>query len=628
VYLTASVVLLRRREAALKLLVEANFGLGVAFLTLAVPLAASAQWTAAAWALEGVATAWVGLRQQRALPLLAGVALQALAALALAQAVMQGHASLAPEWSGVTLNLAVLAAAALAVARLCRSGLASGWSASVNLPLPWLAWLMHLIGWGWVGALVWQPFEYPYYVYAWGLLALGLAAVDRRSAAGEAATGLSAEWVASMGWIVAAMVAAFAAAPPHLEHHTTEIMARLSVAAVALTASLLSLGRDARRRTAAGVLLSLAVFGWLFAVLAEAVVREEPPLVVAQLALVLAAFSALGLGWLAARLQWSWSQRLAWSFHAAHLVFATYAIWQAIESNQAPSHLYGASAWIIAWLAYYARFWQASRSSAELPPSALAGLHVAGLWTLPAMVAAECSAQLGGVVGSGWIHASWGALAAAALWFAALQPPRWPARAAPAAYSGVGATGLVVFAAWWLLVAGIGSNGDPSPLPALPLLNPMDLASLLVLAALLQWRQLGRSRALADAVVCGTIFLIANLLLLRTLHFTAAVDWSIQQWSRSLLVQASLSILWTLFAMVAMVVAHRLALRPLWIAGASLLGVVIVKMIGVDLSGRGTVERIVSFLAVGLLIIVIGYLSPVPPVRATASASGRDLKAD
>jgi len=598
----------------------------VAFLTLAVPLAASAEWTAAAWALEGAALAWVGLRQQRAVPLFAGLALHALAAMALAQAIVAGRASLAPQWSGVTLNLAVLAAASLAVAGLLQSRLAGDWTAPAGLPRAWLAWLMRLIGWGWVGALLWQPLEYPVYVhargsYAWGSLALLLAAADRRSA-----LGLSADWVASMAWIVAAMAAAFGAAPAHPQSPAAVVIARLSIAAVALSASLLSLGRDARRRIAAGVLLSLAVFAWLFAVLAEAIARDEPVLAVAQLGLVLAALSALGLGWLAARLLWSWPQRLAWAFHSAHLVFAAYVIWQAVESNQAPSDLYGAMAWTVAWLAYYLRFVQASRSGAELPQSAVAALHVAGLWTLPAMLAAEATVQLGAVAGSGWTQASWGALAAAALWFAAMLPPRWPGSEAPEAYAGVGANGLAAFTALWLLVAGLGTAGDPAPLPALPLLNPMDVTSLLVLAALMHWRQLGNLRPVANAVLCGGIFLTANLLLLRALHFMAGVEWSIGQWSRSLLVQASLSILWTLFAMITMLLAHRRALRPLWFAGACLVGAVVIKLIAIDLSGRGTVERIVSFVAVGLLIMLIGYLTPMPPVRSSGLAGAADAE--
>jgi uncharacterized membrane protein len=39
----------------------------------------------------------------------------------------------------------------------------------------------------------------------------------------------------------------------------------------------------------------------------------------------------------------------------------------------------------------------------------------------------------------------------------------------------------------------------------------------------------------------------------------------------------------------------------------------------VDLSNIGGIERIVSFIGVGLLMLVIGYVSPVPPSTAEES---------
>jgi uncharacterized membrane protein len=56
------------------------------------------------------------------------------------------------------------------------------------------------------------------------------------------------------------------------------------------------------------------------------------------------------------------------------------------------------------------------------------------------------------------------------------------------------------------------------------------------------------------------------------------------------------------------------------VIGAGLMGVVVAKLFLIDLSGIGTVERIVSFIGVGLLMLLVGYLSPVPP-REVASAS-------
>src|SRR5262249_30788510 len=96
----------------------------------------------------------------------------------------------------------------------------------------------------------------------------------------------------------------------------------------------------------------------------------------------------------------------------------------------------------------------------------------------------------------GWFHAAWGATLAAALWFCSGAERRWPIRQAPHAYARIGAPGLALFAGAWLVIANVHSGGDPAPLPALPLLNPMDLASL---AALCSSGSLPRAIAIAAA---------------------------------------------------------------------------------------------------------------------------------
>jgi uncharacterized membrane protein len=83
-------------------------------------------------------------------------------------------------------------------------------------------------------------------------------------------------------------------------------------------------------------------------------------------------------------------------------------------------------------------------------------------------------------------------------------------------------------------------------------------------------------------------------------------------------VQTAISILWTLIGMGGMLFASRRSIRMLWIVGAALIGVVLVKMLFVDLDASGTVERIVSFLVVGALLVATGYFSPIPPRQAAA----------
>ena len=64
--------------------------------------------------------------------------------------------------------------------------------------------------------------------------------------------------------------------------------------------------------------------------------------------------------------------------------------------------------------------------------------------------------------------------------------------------------------------------------------------------------------------------------------------------------------------LLAMLVASRRTIRPVWIAGSVLIAVVLIKMFFIDLAASGTVERIVSFMVVGGLLVAMGYFSPIP----------------
>jgi uncharacterized membrane protein len=62
--------------------------------------------------------------------------------------------------------------------------------------------------------------------------------------------------------------------------------------------------------------------------------------------------------------------------------------------------------------------------------------------------------------------------------------------------------------------------------------------------------------------------------------------------------------------------------RAPWVAGAVLLAAVVAKLLLVDLSGTGTVMRIVSFIGVGVLMLVIGYVAPLPGKAAKDAKEG------
>jgi uncharacterized membrane protein len=97
------------------------------------------------------------------------------------------------------------------------------------------------------------------------------------------------------------------------------------------------------------------------------------------------------------------------------------------------------------------------------------------------------------------------------------------------------------------------------------------------------------------------------------MHHWLGVPYELNDMFNSIVVQSALSIVWTLTALVIMVLATRRLQRPLWLAGAALLAMVVGKLFLLDLANSGTVERIVSFLGVGVLLMIIGYAAPVPP---------------
>lgn len=55
----------------------------------------------------------------------------------------------------------------------------------------------------------------------------------------------------------------------------------------------------------------------------------------------------------------------------------------------------------------------------------------------------------------------------------------------------------------------------------------------------------------------------------------------------------------------------------------ALLAVVVAKLMLVDLSQTSALQRIVSFVGVGLLMLLVGYVAPLPPQRAAARGEGR-----
>ncbi len=498
-YVLLAAVLWSRRSTGLQLLVESFLALGVAFGTLAIPLALDGRWTSAAWALEGAAIVWAGARQGRRLAQWFGVALQFAAGVAFAVG-NESTRAVFPIANSIFLGCVFLALAGLFCARqLTRNDAAFFGAGRIVAAV--------LFFWG----------------TAWWLLG-GLNEID--------------EFVAGRFELNAAL--AF-------------------LAASAGAASLLRARLDWRIALvpAFALLPAMVLLG------VGAVVEVPHPL---------------------ARYGW-----LAWPFAFAAL------------------------AWIL------------RRHEDEVAPALARWMHVVALWLVVALACWEAAWWIDRFVqGRGtWPFVAWALVPALALAALAKFGERlgWPIAKHFDFLLWAGGLPMAVYLWGWVFVANALSDGNPAPLPYVPVANPLDLAMAAVLVVLIVWYLALRARDLAAIVLpahvaaaLGTAaFVWANGMLLRTLHHWAGIPYRLEAMVRSTLVQTAFSVFWTVLALAAMMLATRRGLRALWFVGAALLGVVVIKLFVIDLSRIGGIERIVSFIGVGVLLLAIGYFSPVPP---------------
>lgn len=550
VYLGMATWTLRQRRDEMRLVNECLLAIGVGFVTLAVPLALDAQWTSAAWALEGAGAFWVGARQARWMPRAFGLALQMVAA-AILLVNLDTTVSAIPF-----ANSGFLGAMVVAVPML----LTAWW---LRKPLP----------------------------HSGSAMAEGWAAIEQ-----------------------GARIAVF--------------LIGYGFAALAL---MLEVTRDLPAVTADAMPVPL------FAL-------HE------QLALVLLAMLGLAAvaDWWGRRREWAVS---TWPAMASLPILAV----GLIALRAADRHLLywpEVAIWLIALAIHLLLLWRSDRALAAQPEHPRAkwnfGVHAAGVWLAAAMVAD--SLELGvdrlALWDSSWAGVSFLVALIVVLlllvrWAGRSAPladtsgERWPLNPAARAYWLVATVPLALLAWGGALLTAAVAEGVTDPLPYIPLINPVDLSVALALGALLLWRRMlmGARDVAAEAVAMidrgGLIaagllaFVAVNGLWLRTAHHWLGAPWSADGLWFDAVVQLGLAILWSVLAFGLMLFAHRRGLRYSWLAGAGLLVVVVIKLLLVDMSTAEGWERIVTFIGVGLLMLVIGYFVPLPPkVGGTAVSDG------
>jgi uncharacterized membrane protein len=293
-----------------------------------------------------------------------------------------------------------------------------------------------------------------------------------------------------------------------------------------------------------------------------------------------------------------------------------------------PFGSYGWVAWMVMATAHYSFLLRYRDAMADVEEP----LHVGGYWVLAVLVSAEVFWQVDRVADGVWpiVAAYMAALlfVSATLWGGRLL--RWPLATHRRIYALSCAGSVLAGLSAAVLVTVLVSDGEAGPLRYIPVLNPLEMVAVLVTAAVVAWRgttvseeglafpPLAGIRGAPVLATAGTV--LATMATVRTVHHWGDVPFDSESMFNSAALQTSLAILWALIALSAMVAGVRQAHRPTWIAGVSFMAVVVLKLFIVDFRDHNTVGRVVSFIAVGVLLVIVGYFAPAPPAASEAES--------
>lgn len=371
--------------------------------------------------------------------------------------------------------------------------------------------------------------------------------------------------------------------------------------------------------------------GWWALAWVSEVLRFAPANGQGSLLLIVAALSVAVWTVLAQRLKW-----LALGLLCTLLIPAAGCVLVATwHSRYHPAADFGWLAWP---MVFGVHFLSLKRLASMLPAQARSTAHVLGCWLLIGVLALQLryGLLLLSEAYNAWRWLGWAILPS--LYLVLMAAPRtgpWPISAQPREYRVYAAAPLALLMLGWFWLANTFSDGTADPLPYVPLLNPLELGLLFALFGVYLWSrsavaQLAIRWAHAGQVtqlVAGvSLFAFFTAVVMRSAHHWLDVPFELDALLESMFVQAGLSIVWTLIALGLMIGGHLRHRREVWLIGAALIAVVVAKLFFVELSNRGGLARIVSFIGVGVLLLVVGYFAPLPPKRPEAVSQAEPPK--
>jgi len=329
---------------------------------------------------------------------------------------------------------------------------------------------------------------------------------------------------------------------------------------------------------------------------------------------------------------WRYSaQRLAWS----DLTYAPWLLWPIMWLTLAAQILGNeglfSAGWLnIVWLAAIAMAVYFLKNDAQSLADRwlIQGLHLTLFWTVLLGIVYEVFWQTQ--------HLPWGMiewqlglqmLTLAILMLATLAAVRrhyWPFAAYPQLYAAIGLSPLAALALLLLILSNT-LDGVVANSLYLPLLNPLEEGAGFAILALITFalnllrlypQSAANSKQYLLITLAALLFWWGNGIILRALAYYGDIAWRGDALWASRLVQTTLVLVWMLLALIIMIWSTRQHQRKAWFTGAALLGLVIVKLILVDSARGGGLARAVAFIGVAILVLIVGYFSPLPPKSA------------
>lgn len=176
----------------------------------------------------------------------------------------------------------------------------------------------------------------------------------------------------------------------------------------------------------------------------------------------------------------------------------------------------------------------------------------------------------------------------------------------------------------WLLIINLSKPAFPTFGNYIPVLNAYDITQTFIILTIwasqkMLFSQLQHiKKEYAYAAIFITAFIVLNFTLFRTLHFRFGLEYTPHSIMESALAQTCISILWGICGMGIMILSAKKLWRPVWISGTAIIAILVIKLFIFDTAGIGTIERIVAFISVGIVLLITGYFAPVPPTSSNS----------